>query len=77
MFAEIVFNSEVGLLPDPVPTEFGVAIVELLERDVRQLDEMDQETKRQALFEQELQELRDQAEIEDKWDLSMVPPVLP
>jgi parvulin-like peptidyl-prolyl isomerase len=77
VFAETLFNSQVGLLPDPVPTEFGVAIVELLERAERQLDEMDQEAKRQALFEQRLQELRDQADVEDKWDLSMVPPSLP
>lgn len=77
VFAEMLFNSEIGLLPDPAPTEFGVAIVEILERDVRPLDETDQETLRQNLFEQALQELRDQADIEDRWDSSMVPPILP
>ena len=73
LFAEILFESEIGLLAEPVPTDFGVAIVELLERAVRPLDEMDQEAKRTALFEQRLTELREQADIEDKWDLSMVP----
>jgi parvulin-like peptidyl-prolyl isomerase len=77
VFAEMLFGSELGLLPDPVPTEFGVAIVETLEREVRPLDEMDQESKRQTLFDQRLQELREEAEIEDKWDASMVPPTLP
>lgn len=73
VFAEVLFESEVGLLPDPVPTDFGVALVELQERAVRELDEMDQATKRTDLFEQRLNELREQADIEDKWDATMIP----
>lgn len=73
LFAEILFDSEIGLLPDPVPTEFGVAIVELQEHAVRELDEMDQETKRATLFNQRLEELREQAEIQDTWSPDMVP----
>lgn len=77
LFAEVLFTSEPGLLPDPVPTEYGVVIVELFERAVRQLDETEQEARRQTLFEQRLQEIRDEANIEDRWDASMVPPILP
>jgi parvulin-like peptidyl-prolyl isomerase len=73
IFSEVLFESEIGLIPEPVPTEFGVALVELQERAVRPLDEMDQETKRADLFEQQLNELREQAEIEDLWDASMIP----
>jgi parvulin-like peptidyl-prolyl isomerase len=72
-FADTLFVADIGLLQDPVPTDFGFALVELQERAVRELDEMDQETKRAGLFEQRLTELREQADIEDKWDPSMVP----
>jgi parvulin-like peptidyl-prolyl isomerase len=73
LFAEILFGSEIGLLADPVPTQFGVAIVELQEHAMRELDEQEQEIRRSDLFQQRLQEIRDQADIQDQWDLDMVP----
>jgi peptidyl-prolyl cis-trans isomerase D len=73
LFAEIVFSSEIGLLPDPVPTDFGVAVVEVLERQVRSLDEAAQNDRRTQLFEDRLAEIKTEADIQNKWDASMVP----
>jgi parvulin-like peptidyl-prolyl isomerase len=76
LFAETLFESDIGLLADPVPTEFGVAVVELLERATRELDEQEQEARRADLFAERLQEVRDEAVIEDRWEPAMVPPNL-
>jgi parvulin-like peptidyl-prolyl isomerase len=73
LFAEILFESEVGLLPDPVPTQFGIAVVELLERATRALDEEEQATRRSQIFQNRLDEIRQEADIQDKWEESMVP----
>ncbi len=76
LFAEILFDSEIGLLPDPVPTQFGIAVVELLDHAVRELDEDEQEARRTRAFEQRLAEIREEADIQDRWEESMVPPNL-
>jgi parvulin-like peptidyl-prolyl isomerase len=72
-FAEMVFDSEIGILENPVPTTYGIAIVELQERAVRALDETEQEQKRDTLFEQRLAEIQEEAAITDMWDDSMIP----
>jgi parvulin-like peptidyl-prolyl isomerase len=73
LFAEILFDSEIGLLPDPVPTQFGVAVVELLERALRELNQDEQDARRVQIFQQRLDEIREEADIQDKWDESMIP----
>jgi parvulin-like peptidyl-prolyl isomerase len=73
LFAEILFNSEPGLLPDPIPTEFGTIVVELVEHAVRELDEDAQDARRAQLFQNRLDEIREEADIQDSWDTSMVP----
>jgi parvulin-like peptidyl-prolyl isomerase len=77
LFTEIVFGSEIGMLAETVPTEFGVVIVEVLEHAVRPLSEMDQEARRSALFEERLAELVEEAVVEDMWEADMVPTTLP
>jgi parvulin-like peptidyl-prolyl isomerase len=72
-FAEMVFGSEIGMIEDPVPTSFGIAIVEVQERAVRTLDETAQEEKRDSLFEARLAEIQEEAAIKDMWDTSMIP----
>jgi parvulin-like peptidyl-prolyl isomerase len=73
LFAEMVFNSEVGLISEPIPTEYGVAIVEVLGHQVQALDEVEQEQRRAQLFEEQLEGLRQEAEIQDMWGMDMVP----
>jgi parvulin-like peptidyl-prolyl isomerase len=73
LLAEMLFNSEIGLLPDPIPAEFGVMVVELLEHATQELDEDDQDARRAQLFQSRLDEIREEANIQDSWDVSMVP----
>lgn len=73
LFAEMVFTAEIGLFKEPVPTSFGVAVVEVLEREVRQLDESEQAERRVDLFDQWLEDVREEGDIEDLWEASMVP----
>ena len=73
LLAEMLFNSEIGLLPDPIPAEYGVMVVELLDHGVQQLDENDQDARRAQLFESRLDEIREEADVQDSWDASMVP----
>lgn len=71
--AEMLFNAELGLFPEPVPTEFGVAIVELLDHQVRPLDQDEQESRRQEAFQEWLDAAREEGDIEEHWDKSMIP----
>ena len=73
LFTEMVLSAPVGLMLDPVPSEFGVFIVEVLEHEVRSLSETDQETRRTELFQQRLDDIREEADIQDLWEESMVP----
>lgn len=73
LFAEMVFGSEIGLITTPIPTEYGSAIVEVTGRQVKALDEAEREQLRAQLFEQELEALRQNADIQNKWDSSMIP----
>ena len=73
VFAEMLFTAEVGLLPDPAPTSSGVMIVELLERQVRSLTEQEQETRRTSLFQEQLSQIREEGNVQDLWESSMIP----
>jgi parvulin-like peptidyl-prolyl isomerase len=69
----MVFSSEIGLLTEPVPTEYGAAIVEILDRQVQVLDESEQAQRRTQIFQEQLDQIRAEAEIEDLWGMDMVP----
>ncbi|MBL7199370.1 MAG: peptidylprolyl isomerase [Anaerolineae bacterium] len=73
LFAEMVFVSEPGLIADPVPTSFGAAVVDVLGRELRSLDEAEQEQRRSELFQSWLDEVRTEANVQDMWDANMVP----
>jgi parvulin-like peptidyl-prolyl isomerase len=73
VFSEMVFTAEAGLLTEPVPTSFGVAVVDVLGHEVRSLDETEQEQRRSELFQKRLDEIREEADIQDLWEASMVP----
>jgi len=73
LFAEIVFPAQVGLHPDPVPTNFGVAVVQIVERAMRELDETDRENRRQQAFQDWLASIREEGNVEDNWAPNMIP----
>ncbi len=73
LFAEIVFQAEMGLHPDPVPTSFGVAVVQIVERELRALTATEQEDRRQKVFEEWLADLREEGDVENNWTPSMIP----
>jgi peptidyl-prolyl cis-trans isomerase D len=73
LFAEMVFEAEIGLLTEPVPTDFGVAIVEVLGHEVRPLDEAEKQNRRQELFGEWLDQVQEEGDIQDRWEPSMIP----
>jgi parvulin-like peptidyl-prolyl isomerase len=76
LFAEMVFESDVGLITEPVPTSFGVAVVEVLEREIRPLSEEDRTSRQGLAFQEWLDQVREEADIEDLWQPSMIPTAL-
>ncbi len=73
LFAEMLFSAEIGLFTEPVPTTFGVAVVEVLDHQVRQLDESEQENRRLDAFQKWLDEIRAEGDIQEFWTPSMIP----
>jgi parvulin-like peptidyl-prolyl isomerase len=73
LFAEMVFGAEIGLFTEPVPTDFGAAIVEVLGHEVRELDEFEKESRREELFIEWLDAVKEEGDIQDRWDPSMIP----
>jgi len=73
LFAEMLFAAEIGLLPDPVPTTFGTAVVEVLDHQVRQLEEYERDNRRLEGLQSWLDEIREEGDIDVHWDESMIP----
>ena len=73
LFAEIIFHAEIGLHPDPVPTDFGVAVVQIAEREMRELSASEQEERRYQAFEEWLDDIREEGDVENNWTPSMIP----
>jgi hypothetical protein len=69
----MLFAAEIGLLPDPVPTTFGTAIVEVLDRQVRQLEEYERDNRRLEGLQFWLDQVREEGDIDVHWDESMIP----
>jgi parvulin-like peptidyl-prolyl isomerase len=71
---EVVFSLPVGELSDPVESNFGWHVIEVLEREERELSPADySQSQRQALSDWIAAE-RDAAEIEDFWSPEKAPP---
>lgn len=73
LFAEMIFSAEIGLYPDPVPTTYGTAIVEVLDRQVRQLQEYERQNRRLEEFQIWLDQVREEGDVDVHWDASMIP----
>ncbi len=73
LFAEMLFSAEIGLYPDPIPTTFGTAIVEILDRQVRQLEEYERQNRQLEGLQLWLDQVREEGDIDVHWDASMIP----
>lgn len=79
-FEEVAFNQPVGEISEPVKSQFGYHIIEVLERDEnRELSPAQLEQARQDRFRQWLQEQRAAADVQRDWTPDVVPtlPVAP
>ncbi len=77
-FEEAAFNLPVGVLSEPVKTNFGYHIIEVLERDEnRPLSPEDLDEARRKRFDEWLQEQRAVADIRRMWTRDVVPTMVP
>lgn len=77
-FDKVAFSLPVGQLSDPVKTQFGYHIIEVLERDDNRPlspDQLDQAQRQR--FDEWLQEQRASADIQRMWAPEMVPTLAP
>ena len=49
-FEEAAFGMEIGQISDPIETQFGWHIVQLIDQDIRPLSQADYENKRNIYF---------------------------
>ncbi len=74
---EAVFNLPLGQISEPIESEFGWHVIEVLEREVRELSPTEYRRSQQLAFEQWLTDARAAAEIEDFWTPDKAPPGSP
>jgi len=72
-FDEVVFSLPVGQVSDPVQTQFGWHIIEVLEREERELSPSDYYYAQQQGWQDWLDETRLNADVEDFWTPEKVP----
>jgi len=72
-FDEVVFTLPVGQVSDPVQTQFGWHIIEVLEREERELSPSDYAYSQQQAWQDWLDEIRLGADVEDFWTPEKVP----
>jgi peptidyl-prolyl cis-trans isomerase SurA len=72
-FDEVVFSLPVGEISEPVQTQFGWHIIEVLEREERDLSAGDYRQAQQLALSNWLEEARIEATIEDYWTADKAP----
>lgn len=73
-FEEAAFTLPVGEISDPVRSVYGFHIMQVLEREVRELDPSVLARRKSDAFDQWLSELRAEAQVETYWSPDKVPP---
>jgi len=73
-FEEAAFSLPVGQISDVVETDYGYHIIEVLEREMRELDPSILQRRQEARFEEWLEEQRESDGVENMWTADKVPP---
>lgn len=73
LFAEMIMTAEIGLFPEPVPTNYGVAVIEVLGREVRPITEEEKASRSDELFQDWLDEVAEEGAVENLWTEKMIP----
>lgn len=75
-FEEAAFTLPVGEISDPVLSYYGFHIIQVVEREVRELEPNILTQRKSDAFQQWLADLRAAAHVEEYWSLDKVPPEL-
>lgn len=70
---EAVFSLPIGQISEPIQTQFGWHVVEVLEREERELSPLDYQQSKQLAFANWLESARNEADIQDLWSADMAP----
>lgn len=70
---EAVFNLPIGETSEPIESQFGWHVIEVLEREERELSAIDYRQTQQQAFADWLEQVRSEADIEDLWTLDSPP----
>ena len=62
-FEEAAFGLEIGQISDPIETEFGWHIIQLVDRDIRPLSQADYENKQNIYFDEWFNEIKENFDI--------------
>jgi parvulin-like peptidyl-prolyl isomerase len=71
---EAIFSLPVGQVSDPIQTQFGWHIVEVLEREERELSPVQYQQSQQLAFSEWLENARAEADIQNLWTADKAPP---
>ncbi len=71
---EAVFSLPLGEVSEPIQSQFGWHIIEVLEREVRELSAVDYQRAQRLALNEWLDEARIEAAIQDFWTAEMAPP---
>lgn len=70
---EVVFSLPIGEISEPIQSDFGWHVIEVLEREERELSPVDYQQAQRSAFADWLAEARAEADIEDLWTLDSAP----
>lgn len=71
---DAIFTLPIGQVSEPIESQFGWHVIEVLEREERELSPLDYRASQRQAFDEWLTKARTEAAIEDFWSLDKVPP---